>query len=92
MPLGKEVGIGLGDIVLDGDSAPLHGKGHSSLPHFSTHVSCGQTVAHVSNCRALVNPQRLVARLFASSCAVLLLLLFIRQYGSRFTSRRRGDD
>jgi len=29
MPLGTEVGIGLGDIVLDGDPVPLE-KAHSS--------------------------------------------------------------
>ena len=32
MPLGTEVGLGPGDIVLDGDPPP-HGKGHSSR-HF----------------------------------------------------------
>jgi len=31
-----------------------HGKGHSSPPYFSAHVYCGQTVAHLSNCWALV--------------------------------------
>jgi len=31
IPLGTEVGVGLGYIVLDGDPAP-YGKGHSS-PH-----------------------------------------------------------
>jgi len=41
-----EVGLGPGDIVLDGDPAP-HGKRHSS-PLFSVHVYCGQTVAHLS--------------------------------------------
>jgi len=53
MPLGREVGLGPGDIVLDGYQAPLtHGKGHSS-PHFrersitAAHVCCG---AHLSNC------------------------------------------
>jgi len=31
MPLGVEVGLGPGDIVLDWDSSsPMHGKGHSS--------------------------------------------------------------
>ena len=30
MPLGTEVGFGPSDIVLDGDLAPPHGKGHSS--------------------------------------------------------------
>jgi len=38
MPLGTEVGLGPGDVVLDGDPAPPK-KGHS--PHFSIHVYCG---------------------------------------------------
>jgi len=43
MPLGTEVGLSPGDIVLVGDAAPLpHRKRHSS-PHFSAHVYCGQT-------------------------------------------------
>jgi len=51
MPLGREVGIGPGRIVLGGDPAPpLRKKGHSTGPHFSTDVYCGQTVAHLSNC------------------------------------------
>ena len=41
MPLGKEVGLGLHDIVLDGDSAAPPLKGHS--PQFSANVCCGQT-------------------------------------------------
>jgi len=42
MPLGTEVGLGPGHIVLDGDPAPLHGKGHSSPPaQFSAYVYCG---------------------------------------------------
>jgi len=36
-----EVGPGLRDIVLDGDPAPPHLKGHS--PQFSANVRCGQT-------------------------------------------------
>jgi len=32
MPLGTEVGLGPGDIVLDGDPAPQHGKEHSRPP------------------------------------------------------------
>ena len=39
MPLGTEVSLDSGDIVLDGDPAPP--KGHS--PQFSAHVYCGQT-------------------------------------------------
>jgi len=34
MPLGMEIGIGPGHIVLDGDPAPPHGKGHGSSPLF----------------------------------------------------------
>jgi len=54
MPLGKEVGFGLDHTVLDGDpvgpSAPT-----ATPPHFSADVYCGQTVAHLSNCWALVS-------------------------------------
>jgi len=42
IPLGTEVGLSLGDIVLDGDPAPPPLKGHSL--QFSAHVRCGQTV------------------------------------------------
>jgi len=48
MPLGTEVGVGLGDIVLDGDPDPPR-KGAQQPPHFSAYVCCGQTVAHLSN-------------------------------------------
>jgi len=48
MPLGMELGVGPGDIVLDGVPAP-HEKGHRT-PHFLGYVYCGQTVAHLSNC------------------------------------------
>jgi len=37
IPLGKEVGHGLGDIVLDGDPSAPNRKGHNN-PHFSVHV------------------------------------------------------
>jgi len=46
MPLGKEVGLGPGDIVLDGDPAPQK-KG---AWQFLAHVYCGQTVDHLNNC------------------------------------------
>ena len=48
MPLGTEVGFGPGDIVLDGDPAPLPKKEAQQLPQFSARVYCGQTVAHLS--------------------------------------------
>jgi len=42
MPRGKEVGLGPGHIVLDGDPAAPHPnpKGHS--PQFLAHICCGQ--------------------------------------------------
>jgi len=45
MPLDTKVGLGQGDIVLNGDSAPPK-RGHS-LPHFSAHVYCGQTAGWI---------------------------------------------
>jgi len=48
MKLGTEVGLGTGHSVLDGDPAASLPKGHS--PHFSAHVYCAQTVAHLSYC------------------------------------------
>jgi len=53
MPLGKEVDLGPGHIVLDGNpvgTQPLT----ASPPHFWAHVYYGQTVAHLSKCWALV--------------------------------------
>jgi len=41
MPLGTEVGLGMRDIVLDGDPAAAPLKGHS--PQFSANVCCGQS-------------------------------------------------
>jgi len=46
MSLGREVGLGPGDIVLDGDPAPPQKKRHSS-PHFSAHVYYGQTAGWI---------------------------------------------
>jgi len=48
MPFGTEVGLGPGDIVLDGDPAP-RGKGTAPPPLFGD-VYYGQTVTHLSNC------------------------------------------
>ena len=55
MPPGTEVGIGPGDIVLAGAPAPPTERGTATAPpHFLAHIYCEQTVAHLSNCRALV--------------------------------------
>jgi len=40
MSLGTDVGLGPGDIVLDGDPAPPEKK---AQPQFSVHLYCGQT-------------------------------------------------
>jgi len=45
MPLGKEVGLGPGHIVLDGDPAPTTPKGHS--PQLSAHTCCGETTGWI---------------------------------------------
>jgi len=49
MPLGTEVGLGLGDVVLDGDPVPPAESG-TAAPDFSADVYCGQTVADLNNC------------------------------------------
>jgi len=49
MPLGTEVGVVPGHIVLAADPAPQR-KGAQQPPHFSAGVYCGETVAHLSNC------------------------------------------
>jgi len=45
VPLGMEVGLGLGDIVLDGDPAPPQ-KGVQQLPTFRP-MYCGQTAGWI---------------------------------------------
>jgi len=45
MPLGMEVVLGPGHIVVDGDSAPPPQKG--TEPPISAHVYCGQTAGWI---------------------------------------------
>jgi len=45
-----EVGLGPGEIVLDRHPAPPATERGTAAPHFSGHVYCGQTIAHLSNC------------------------------------------
>ena len=59
MPLGTELGLSLGDIVLDVDPAlPRRG----TVPLFLAHVYCGQTDAHLSSnwtlCLRDISPTR----------------------------------
>jgi len=54
MPLGTEVRLGPGHIVLDGDPALPHPeRGTGTPPYFLAHVYCGQTVAHLSTAELL---------------------------------------
>jgi len=45
MSLGREVDLGRGNIVLDGDPVPTAQRGTS--PQFSVHVCCGQTAGWI---------------------------------------------
>jgi len=49
IPLDTEVGLSLGDIVLDGDPAPSRKKGHSPT-QFLAHISIVAMVAQLSYC------------------------------------------
>ena len=55
MPLGRKVGLDPSDIVLDGHPAPPPQKGGRAPLQFSAHVYCGQMVAQLSYCSALVH-------------------------------------
>jgi len=46
MKLGRQVGLGPGQIVLGGDPAHPPLKGHSP-PQFSAHICCGQMAAWI---------------------------------------------
>jgi len=45
MPVGTEVSLGLGDVVLDGHPAPPPKGAQRPLPQFSAHVYCGLMAA-----------------------------------------------
>jgi len=70
MPLGKEVGLGQGNIMLDGDPAP-----HSSPSPLSAYAYCSQTVAHLSNCWALVSNASTKGWALRAPSKVYILLL-----------------
>jgi len=53
MPLGKEVGLGPSHIVLDGDLMGTQRPHSSACPLFGPCL-LWQTVAHLSNCWALL--------------------------------------
>jgi len=58
-PLGTEVDLGRGHIVLDGDPAPPRERGTTALPLFSAHVYCGHgrpSELLLSSCTLLSSP------------------------------------
>jgi len=60
MPLGTQISLDPGDIVLDWYPVHSHGTGHNCpTPQFLVHVCCGQTVAHLSSCWPLVNAAKI---------------------------------
>ena len=63
----------LSHCVRWGPSSPSHRKGHSSPLYFSPHVSCGQTVAHLSYWWALVKLNNASKNLEAGFCPDLVV-------------------
>jgi len=47
MPLGTKVGLGLGDIVLDRNSAPPPSQRGTAARHFLAHAYCSQTAGWI---------------------------------------------
>jgi len=68
MPLGREVGLVSGRIVLDGDPDPQNGA--QPPPKFSAHGYRGRTVTRVSYCWALVRKYK--RHTFAKSFVVYM--------------------
>jgi len=75
MPLVMEVGLGPGHIVVDGDPAAPTERGTAAPTHFSGHVCCGQTAAHLSYCYALVSLGLVFLRLFRFSILCVFLVI-----------------
>jgi len=65
MPLGMEVGLGPGRIVLDKDLVLLPKKG--AQPHFSAHVYCGLTAVCIRIPLGMAQPKRHCVRWGPSS-------------------------
>ena len=79
-PLGKEIGLGLGHVVLDGAHLPQ--KGLCSRPPFVAHVYCGETAGWIkmplgAACVRQPRPMSTVAKRSPISATVeLLYVLF----------------
>jgi len=78
-------------IVLVGDPTPPPRKRDTAAPHFSADVYCGQTVARLSNCWALV--QRGYTRRFLIMLHTVVVKNRPRHFGTwEGTLRHLGQD
>jgi len=69
MPRGTQIGLGLIDIVLDGDPAPPTQRGTAALPNFSAHAYCGQTAAWIRMPRGMqIGVYALLGEAIFSAC------------------------
>ena len=73
--------------VLDGDQAPPNGERHSCPSTF--HVYCGETVAHLSYCWALVGI--LCVLLFRGYCYFMLSVKSVQVQLTAWKDRPRND-
>jgi len=70
IPLGMEVGLSLGDIVLDGDPSPPSPNG-AQPPQFAANVLCGQTAGWIEmplGTEVNLGPGDIVLHVVAARC------------------------
>jgi len=94
MSLGVEVGLGPGDIVLDGGPALPPERG--TAPKFLADVYCSKTVAHLRCCWVLVFTARRNARIASAVLAIAIpsvcrsvCLSVTRRYCVKTTARSK---
>jgi len=75
MPLGKEVGLGPGHIVLDGD--PVGTQPPSSPSPLSVHAYCGQTVAISATAEHLFSKCHLLPSWICCPCVGRLTNMYL---------------
>jgi len=79
-----------GDIVLYRNPAPHRKGAQQPPPYLSAHVYCGQTVAHLSNCCALILFMAVHSNGYAiifCSCGYFLYFLFLSSFFFAYSQR-----
>ena len=71
MPLGTEVGLSPGDIMLDGDPAPPTERGTAAPPALSVHVALAPSPISATAELLLQSPA------IAEDCYILVVFLFL---------------